>query len=49
LKSGKPAGILTGKQEYAKKYIKDGYTFVAVNSDTNLFAREAENLLKEFK
>ena len=48
-KSGKPAGILTGKQEYAKKYIKDGYTFVAVNSDTNLFARGAENLLKEFK
>ena len=49
LKSGKPAGILTGKQEYAKKYIKDGYTFVALKSDTNLFAREAENLLKEFK
>ncbi len=48
-KSGKPAGILTGKLEYAKKYIADGYTFVAVNSDTNLFAREAENLLKEFK
>jgi len=48
-KSGKPAGILTGKQEYAKKYIKAGYTFVAVNSDTNLFARGAENLLKEFK
>ncbi len=48
-KSGKPAGILTGKKDYAKKYIKDGYTFVAVNSDTNLFARGAENLLKEFK
>ena len=48
-KAGKPAGILTAKKDYAKKYIKDGYTFVAVNSDTNLFARGAETLLKEFK
>ena len=44
----KPAGILTGKKEYAKKYIESGFTFVAVNSDTNLFARGAENLLKDF-
>ena len=48
-KADKPAGILTGKKDYAKKYVKDGYTFVAINSDTNLFARSAEALLKEFK
>ena len=48
-KAGKPAGILTGKKDYAKKYVEAGYTFVAINSDTNLFARSAENLLKEFK
>jgi 4-hydroxy-2-oxoheptanedioate aldolase len=48
-KHKKPAGILTAKKDYAQKYIKDGYTFVAINSDTNLFARGAESLLKEFK
>jgi 4-hydroxy-2-oxoheptanedioate aldolase len=47
--AGKPAGILTGKKDYAKKYVEAGYTFVAINSDTNLFARSAESLLKEFK
>ena len=47
-KAAKPAGILTEK-DYAKKYVEAGYTFVAINSDTNLFARSAENLLKEFK
>ena len=48
-KNGKPAGILTAKKDYAKKYVESGYTFVAINSDTNLFARSAESLLKEFK
>jgi len=48
-KNKKAAGILTAKLDYAKKYISDGFTYVAVNSDTNLFARGAENLLKEFK
>ena len=48
-KNNKPAGILTAKKDYAQKYIRDGFTFVAVNSDTNLIARSAENLLKEFK
>lgn len=48
-KSNKPAGILTAKKDYAKKYVKDGFTYVAINSDTNLVARSAENLLKEFK
>ena len=45
----KPIGILTGKKDFAKKYLSDGFTFVAINSDTNLIARSAENLLKEFK
>ena len=48
-KSKKPAGILTAKKDYAKKYVSDGFTYVAINSDTNLIARSAENLLKEFK
>ena len=48
-KVGKPAGILTAKKDYAKKYVEAGYTFVAINSDTNLFARSADSLLKEFK
>lgn len=49
VKAGKPAGILTGKRDYAKKYVENGYTFVAVGSDTNLFAESAKALLKEFK
>ena len=44
-----PIGILTAKKDFAKKYVADGFTFVAVNSDTNLIARSAEALLKEFK
>ena len=48
-KADKPAGILTGKRDYAKKYVENGYTFVAVGSDTNLFAESAKALLKEFK
>jgi len=48
-KNKKAAGILTAKIDYAKKYVSDGFTYVAVNSDTNLMARSAENLLKEFK
>jgi 4-hydroxy-2-oxoheptanedioate aldolase len=48
-KVNKPAGILTAKKDYAKKYAKDGFTYVAINSDTNLITRSAENLLKEFK
>ena len=48
-KSNIPAGILTAKKYFAKKYVADGFTYVAINSDTNLIARSAENLLKEFK
>ena len=48
-KSNIPAGILTAKKDFAKKYVADGFTYVAINSDTNLIARSAENLLKEFK
>jgi 4-hydroxy-2-oxoheptanedioate aldolase len=44
-----PAGILTAKSNYAKEYVAKGFTFTAVNSDINLLARSAENLLKEFR
>ena len=44
-----PAGILTSNKAYAKRYLAAGFTFVGVNSDTNLLARGAEALLAEFQ
>jgi 4-hydroxy-2-oxoheptanedioate aldolase len=46
---GKPAGILTGNEEEARRYIGWGYTFVAVGSDIGLLARGADTLAKKFK
>ena len=46
---GKPAGILTGNDEEARRYIGWGYTFVAVGSDVGLLARHADALAKKFK
>ena len=46
---GKPAGILTGNEEEARRYIAWGYTFVAVGSDVGLLARGADTLAKKFK
>ena len=46
---GKPAGILTGNEEEARRYIGWGYTFVAVGADTGLLARGADMLAKKFK
>src|ERR1019366_2816237 len=36
---GKPAGILPGKEEEARRYIDWGYLFVAVGADVGLLAR----------
>jgi 4-hydroxy-2-oxoheptanedioate aldolase len=48
-KIGKPAGILTGNEEEARRYISWGYTFVAVGADVGLLARGADALAKKFK
>jgi 4-hydroxy-2-oxoheptanedioate aldolase len=46
---GKPAGILTGNEEEARRYIGWGYLFVAVGADVGLLARNADALAKKFK
>ena len=46
---GKPAGILTGNEEEARRYIDWGYLFVAVGADVGLLARHADALAKKFK
>jgi len=46
---GKPAGILTGNEEEARRYIGWGYTFVAVGSDVGLLGRNADALAKKFR
>jgi 4-hydroxy-2-oxoheptanedioate aldolase len=46
---GKPAGILTGNEDEARRYIRWGYTFVAVGADVGLLARGADALAKKFK
>jgi 4-hydroxy-2-oxoheptanedioate aldolase len=44
-----PAGILTGNEEEARRYIDWGYLFVAVGSDVGLLAKSADALAKKFK
>ena len=46
---GKPAGILTGNEEEARRYIDWGYLFVAVGSDVGLLSKNADALAKKFK
>ena len=48
-KVGKPAGMLTGNEEEAKRYIDWGFLFVAVGSDVGLLAKNADALAKKFK
>ena len=48
-KVGKAAGILTGVEAEAKRYIEWGYNFVAVGTDTALLRMAADNLVKTFK
>jgi 4-hydroxy-2-oxoheptanedioate aldolase len=46
---GKPAGMLTGNEEEARRYIEWGYLFVAVGADVGLLAKNADALCKRFK
>ena len=48
-KVGKPAGILTGNEEEARRYIDWGYRFVAVGADVGLLAKHADALARKFK
>lgn len=48
-KIGKPAGILTGNEDEARRYIEWGYLFVAVGSDVGLLAKSADTLARKFK
>lgn len=47
--TGKPAGILTGDETLARRYIAAGCTFTAVGIDTGLLARATEAIAKKFK
>jgi 4-hydroxy-2-oxoheptanedioate aldolase len=46
---GKPGGILTAVPEDAKAWIAQGFTFVAVGSDTGLVAKGSSALAASFK
>jgi 4-hydroxy-2-oxoheptanedioate aldolase len=46
---GKAAGILSGVEADARRYIEWGYNFVAVGIDTALLARSADALARAFK
>ena len=48
-KAGKPAGILTGNEDEARRYIEWGFLFVAVGADVGLLAKNADALAKKFK
>ncbi|MEP9356129.1 HpcH/HpaI aldolase/citrate lyase family protein [Xanthobacter sp. KR7-65] len=45
---GKPAGVLTGREDEARRYIEWGYRFVAVGVDVGILAKGADALAKSF-
>ena len=47
--AGKGAGILTGNEDEARRYIGWGYNFVAVGTDLLLLARATDSLAQRFK
>lgn len=47
--SGKAAGILTGDEKLARRYIELGALFVAVGADVGILARGAERLAASFQ
>ena len=49
VKGGKAAGILTGDEALAKRYLELGATFVAVGVDTTLLVQATSNLLAKFR
>lgn len=49
LATGNRAGILTGDETLARRYMAAGCTFTAVGIDTGLLARSTEAIAKKFK
>lgn len=47
--AGKAAGILTGNEEEARRYIGWGFNFTAVGTDITLLARAVDGLAQRFK
>ncbi len=47
--AGKPAGILTGVEADARRFIDMGFTFVAVGGDLGLLAAQTSALARAFK
>ncbi len=45
----KPAGILTGNEDEARRYLEWGYRFVAVGSDLGILSHGADALAGKFK
>lgn len=48
LRAGKPAGVLTTDEEFARRCIGAGATFTAVGIDAGILARESSALAKRF-
>lgn len=48
VRSGKPAGVLTGDEDFARRCIAAGATFTAVGIDAGIMARESSALAKRF-
>lgn len=47
--SGRAAGILTGDETLARRYMAAGSTYTAVGSDMSVLARATEALATRFK
>jgi 4-hydroxy-2-oxoheptanedioate aldolase len=48
-KGGKAAGILTSNEEWARRYLDLGATFVAVGTDVGILAKQTTALARRFK
>ena len=49
VKAGKAAGILTSNNEWARRYLDLGATFVAVGTDVGVLAKQTTALARRFK
>jgi 4-hydroxy-2-oxoheptanedioate aldolase len=48
VRSGKPAGVLTGDEPFARRCMDSGTTFTAIGVDAGLLVRESGALVKRF-
>ena len=47
--AGKAAGILTADEAQARRYVENGFTFVAVGTDVGLLVNATSDLVQRFK